>query len=210
MTTSLPLEWIIWIFFLAYFPSLFSVKTRLCSEPRPEDNQGQKKSTKVRESSQARYLREEHLSRKDHRVWVQNRVLAPALWSCKPSEPPCILHRVTMRMKWDCLCKRNVLLFLVDQGPPAQTSQIFGSWLPFQPRICLSVPPHTHGALVLENCWSSQLSSLPLLALPWMAFPVPCAWPAFTDESIHSTDGCLLSIHCVPITVTGAGDTVVN
>ena len=58
---------------------IFHENTRLCSEPRPEDNQCQKKSTKVRESSQARYLREEHLSRKDHRFWVQNQVLVPAL-----------------------------------------------------------------------------------------------------------------------------------
>lgn len=31
MTTYLPLEWIIWIFFLAYFPSLFSMKTHVCA-----------------------------------------------------------------------------------------------------------------------------------------------------------------------------------
>lgn len=74
--------------------------------------------------------------------------LVPALWSCKPSEPLCILHRVAVRMKWDFMCsKRNWPLFHSGQGPPAQSSQIFSSCL--HPTLLASVAPslNTHTGL---------------------------------------------------------------
>lgn len=196
----LPLEWVIWIFFLTYLSSLFAVKTQVCAlNPAQRIMSGQKEITMVCESSQADTWGMSTLSQKDHRVWVQNQVLVPALWSCKPSEPPCILHRVAVRMKWDFLCKRNLLLFLDDQGPPAQN---FSSWLPVQPQ-------HTCDALDLESGCSSQLSSLPLPLFFGRLFLPHCLANAYWLP-VHSTDGCLLSIHCVPITVTGTGDTMVN
>lgn len=81
------------------------------------------------------------------------------------SEHPCILHRVTMRMKWDFLCKRNLLLLYDGQGPAAQTRLIFSSQLPVQPRTCLCHPQHTCGCsspgelLVLPAVFTHTASS---------------------------------------------------
>lgn len=54
MTTYLPLEWVIWIFFLTYLSSLFAVKTHVRAlNPAQRIISGQKEITKVCESSQA-------------------------------------------------------------------------------------------------------------------------------------------------------------
>ena len=54
MTTYLPLEWVIWIFFLAYLSSLFAMKTHVHAlNPAQRIISGQKGITKVCESSQA-------------------------------------------------------------------------------------------------------------------------------------------------------------
>lgn len=51
-----------------------------CSEPSPEDNVWlEGKTLRWGSHHWGGYLRGEHLSRKDHRVWVQNQVLVPAL-----------------------------------------------------------------------------------------------------------------------------------
>ena len=80
-------------------------------------------------------------------------------------------------MKWDFLCKRNLLLFHDDQGPPAQN---FSSWLPVQPRVYLSTPQHTCDALDLENGCSLQLSSLHCRS-SLDGFSCPTVWPVPTD-----------------------------